>query len=114
MRSVASPSVMDLHADELLELSGRMHRADDVAAADELPIDVELWDRRPLGERLDSIPYLGGTQYIDRFVAWLQLVEDLHDLGGEPALRHVASSLHEQDDPALRHEVGDLLAERFV
>src|ERR1019366_2932826 len=74
-----------------------MHLADDVAASDELPVNIELRDRGPLRERLDPIPHLGGTQYIDRFIARLQLVEDLHHLGGEPALRHAARSLHEED-----------------
>ena len=70
VRAVASPWLRDLYADELLQLSGRMHLADNVATSDELPIDVELWDRRPFGERLDSIADLGGTKYIDRSVAW--------------------------------------------
>ena len=91
-----------------------MHLADDVAASHELPIDVELWDCRPVGERLDSVPDLGGAKYIDRFVAWLQLIENFHDLGGEPALRPLASSLHEEDDPSFRHEVGDLLVKRLI
>ena len=63
--------LLDLHADELLQLSGRIHLADDVAASDELPVDVELGGRRPIGERLDPLQDIGGTKYINRFVAWL-------------------------------------------
>ena len=113
-RELRHAGLLDRHADKLLQLSGRFHLADDVAASNELPVDLELWIRRPLGERLDSIPDLGGTKYIDRFVAGLQLVEDLHDLGRESALRHAASSLHEEDDPVLGHEFGNLFSERFA
>ena len=50
-RDLRHAGLLDRHADELLQLAGRIHLADDVAAADELPVDVELWNRRPLGER---------------------------------------------------------------
>ena len=34
--------------EDLLQLTGLVHLADDVAAADELTLDVELRDRRPV------------------------------------------------------------------
>ena len=68
-RDLRHAGLLDLHADEFLQLSGRIHLADDVAASDELPIDIELWNRRSLVERLDPIPDLGGTKRIDGFVA---------------------------------------------
>ena len=60
-RDLRHAGLLALHADELVQFSGGIHLADDVAASDELPVDVELWNRRPLGERLDSIPDLGGN-----------------------------------------------------
>ena len=68
-RDLRHAGLLDLHADEQLQLSGRIHLADDIAASDELPVDVELRNRRPLGENLDPIPDLGGTKRIDSFIA---------------------------------------------
>jgi hypothetical protein len=40
---------------EFLQLAGLKHLAHDVAAADELALDVELGDGRPGGEVLDAL-----------------------------------------------------------
>ncbi len=46
---------LDLRAEHLVEVALRMHLADDVAAADELTIHVELRDRRPVTELFDPV-----------------------------------------------------------
>src|SRR5690606_1448345 len=44
---------------QLLQLAGLEHLADDVAAADELALNVELGDRRPAREVLDALAQAG-------------------------------------------------------
>src|SRR5205814_7642144 len=54
----APGSGADRHAlflEHLLQLTGLEHLADDVAAADELAVDVKLGDRRPVRELLDAL-----------------------------------------------------------
>ena len=53
----------------LLEVSLQLllleHFADDVAAADELALDVELRQRRPVGIGLDAVAQFGIFQHVD-------------------------------------------------
>ena len=44
-----------LHAEQLVKFARLEHTGDDVAAADELTVDVELRDGRPVREDLDAI-----------------------------------------------------------
>jgi hypothetical protein len=44
-----------LFLEQLLELAGLEHLADDVAATDELTLHIELGDGRPLAEFLDAL-----------------------------------------------------------
>src|SRR5499426_2892047 len=79
-----------------LEFARLEHFADDVAAADKLAFDVELRDGRPLGIGLDALPQVIGLEDVDAFVWHADVVEDLHDLAGESALRELRRALHEQ------------------
>jgi hypothetical protein len=85
-----SGSAFDAHAllvEEALQLAGLEHLADDVASADELALDVELGNRRPLRIFLDALAEFVGGQDIDAFVVDAEIVEDLYDLAGKAALR---------------------------
>src|SRR5689334_14551765 len=73
--------------ERLLQFAGLKHLADDVAAADELALDVKLRDGRPVGIFLDALPQLGRLQNVQAFVRNAEMVEDLHDLPGKSALR---------------------------
>ena len=78
---------MPFSVEEGLQLAGLEHLADDVAAADELALDVKLRDGRPVGVFLDALAQLGRGQHVDALVVDAEIVEDLHDLAGEAALR---------------------------
>jgi hypothetical protein len=54
------------------ELAAGVHLADDVAAADELPVDVELGDRRPARELLDALADAGScsTLMVSKGTPW--------------------------------------------
>ena len=56
-----------LGAEHFLELAGLEHLADDVAAADEFTLHIELGDGRPLGEFLDPLAQAGVGQDVDAF-----------------------------------------------
>ena len=70
---------------------GLEHLADDVAAADELALDVELRDGRPVGIGLDAVAQVVGLQHVEALIGHAEVIEDLHDLGGEPAHREIAA-----------------------
>src|ERR1700693_3497845 len=50
--------------DEVVQFARLEHFADDVAAADELALDVELGNRRPVGVGLDAVPQIGVVQHV--------------------------------------------------
>src|SRR5690606_9345071 len=81
---------------EALKLSGLKHLTDDVAAADELALNVELRDRRPVGIVLDALAKLVRGQDIDALVVDAEVVENLHHLTREAALRKAGRALHEE------------------
>src|SRR6266567_8215768 len=54
--------------EEVLQLAGLEHLADDVAAADELTLHVELRDRRPLRIGLDALAQVVGFQHVDALI----------------------------------------------
>src|SRR5437762_2817837 len=71
---------------QALQLARLEHLANDVAAADELALDVELRNGRPVGIGLDAVAQVVGLQDVQPFVRHADVVEDLNDLSGEPAL----------------------------
>src|SRR3954465_5951863 len=94
---------------QLLQFAGLEHLADDVAAADELALDVELRNRRPVRIGLDAVAQLGRFKHVEALVADPDVVEDLHHLAGKTALRKLRRSLHEQHDVLRLHFVVDEL-----
>jgi hypothetical protein len=72
------------------------HLANDVAAADELALDVELRDGRPLGIGLDSVSQVVRLEHVQALIGHAEVIEDLHHLPGKPAHRELRRALHEQ------------------
>src|SRR5262245_60896523 len=85
-------------AEQLLELARLEHLDEDVAAADELPVDVDLRDGGPAREILDSLAKRRVGQDVDVFELGAAPPEDFHGAGREAALREVLGALHEKDD----------------
>src|SRR4051812_9629314 len=74
-----------LHRDALvleqaLQLARLEHLPHDVAAADELALDVDLRDGGPLRVGLDALAKIIGLEDVDAFVWDTEVIEDLHDL----------------------------------
>src|SRR5262249_23047049 len=90
-------------------LAGLEHLADDVAAADELALDVELRDGRPLAEVLDALAQLRVDQDVDAVELHAELAQHVDDGGREPALREHRRALHEQEHLVLAELVADAL-----
>ena len=88
-----------LHPEHLVQLAVVEHLLDDVAAADEFPIDVELRNRRPVGEPLDAFADPLVLEHVERRVVRHQGVQDADGGGGEAALRLHPRALHEQHHP---------------
>src|SRR3954463_3653505 len=94
-----SGALLDLDAlvgEELLQLAGLEHLAGDVAAADELALDVELRDRRPVRIGLDALADLLVLEHVDALERLPDVVEDLDHLAREAAHRELRRALHEE------------------
>jgi len=116
-KSSGGGSRADRHAlvgKELLQFAGLEHLADDVAAADEFALDVELRNGRPIGVGLDAVPQVGGLKDIEPLVADADVIENLHHLPGEAALRKLRRSLHEQHDVVRLHFVVNELLDAHI
>src|SRR5882724_277452 len=94
---------------ELAELAGLVHLADDVAAAHEFALDVELRDGRPLAEFLDALTQFRVDQDVDAVELHAELAQHLDDGGREAALREHRRALHEQQHVVLADLVADAL-----
>src|SRR5262245_8526079 len=90
--------------DELLELAGLVHLGGDVAAADQLAVDEELRDRRPVRPGREVLPDPRVGQHVPRAVVGPDQVQDLDDLVAEAAAGHVGRALHVEEHAV----VGDL------
>src|SRR4029077_13999814 len=103
----------DRHAllfEDLLQFAGFEHLADDVAAADELAVDVKLRHRRPVRVFLDALADRRVGQDVDAFELDPEMAEDLHDGRREAALREDWRPLHEEHNRRL----ADLLADAIL
>src|SRR6185503_94670 len=94
--------------DERRELPARVHLAQDVGAADELPTDVELRDRRPAGVLLDGLALLGLGEHVDGLERHADLLQHLHGGGGKAAHRERGRALHVEHDLVLPNLLLDL------
>src|SRR5450830_802316 len=85
-----------------LQFARFVHFAQDVGAADEFTVDVQLRDGRPVGIFLDALTHVGAFQHVDgNNVLGTAGLEQLDRLAGEAALRKLRSALHEQHDRVL-------------
>src|SRR5262249_36936046 len=81
---------------------------------DELALDEQLGERRPLRVLLHPGADLGIREDVHRRILRNQRVQDVHDRRREPALGEAAAALHEQADGVTRDELVALLAGRSV
>src|SRR5207245_1449443 len=81
----------------------RIHLANDVAPADELPAHVHLRDRRPVGEALDRLALLRLGEHVDRLEGHADLSQHLHRGGREAAHREARRPLHVDEDLVALH-----------
>jgi hypothetical protein len=96
-------------AERAHEVTTALHLADDVAAPDELAVDEQLRDRRPLRVGLHAVADLGIGEDVHGRVRRQVLVEDANDRRREPALRRGTRALHEQDHAVGLHQLFDAL-----
>src|SRR4051812_35890115 len=75
-----------------LQLAGGEHLAHDVGPADELALDVELGDGRPVREALDALAQGLVLEDVDPNEIHPEVVENLDHHGGETALRVVGDA----------------------
>src|SRR5262249_2212370 len=73
----------DRHAlvlQQALQFAGLKHFADDVAAADEFALDVELRDRGPIGIGFDALAQVVRFEHVQALIAHAEMIETLHHL----------------------------------
>src|SRR5262249_19052287 len=90
-----------LHAacrQQLSEFAGFEHLADDIATADELAFDIELRNRWPVGECLDSMAERRIAEHVDTLELDAQMAQHLDHGTGKIALREDLCTFHEQHD----------------
>src|SRR5574340_407223 len=96
--------------EQLLQFARLVHLHHDVRAADELALDVELRDRRPVGVFLDALADRLVVEDVDRLeVVDATGLEHLDRAAGEPAHRKLGGALHEKHDAIALDEVVDTL-----
>src|ERR1041385_562484 len=80
-----------------------MKLVNDITAADELAVDIDLWDRRPIRISLDAVPYRRIGEDILRRKRNAIGPEDLDRMGRKTTLREIGSPLHIQHDLIVLH-----------
>ena len=90
-----------LLGEELLQLARLVHLLQDVAAADEFAVDVELRNRRPVRVFLDALPDFRVLQHVDRVIVGRRrsACRISHRGRRKAALRKLRRALHVQHDP---------------
>jgi hypothetical protein len=63
-----------------------MHLQEDIAAADKLAADENLWDRWPAGEILDSLSQIVVGEHVMRIILNAMHAKDLNNSVGETTL----------------------------
>src|SRR5579872_1564883 len=86
------------------------HLARDVAPAYEFPLDVKLGNRWPIGVFLDALTNVGILEHVHADYGRAEIIEDLDDLAGKPALRKLGRPFHEQDNRIIRNDLLDAFA----
>src|SRR6185437_13124685 len=81
---------------QFLQLTALVHLQGDVAAADQLAVDVELRVGRPVGMPLERFAHLRLLEDIDVLELRSHGAQGCHRLRGKAALRKVRRAFHEQ------------------
>src|SRR5437764_622478 len=97
LASTMRSSFLSSAIDQSLELSAFGEVGDDVAAADELSVDVDLGNRRPARVLLDPVTDAGVGEHVDG-VHLAQGLEQAERPGAEAARREQGVALHVEDD----------------
>jgi len=113
-RDARSRGLDGLESEGLEELARPVHLLDDVAAADELALDVELRNRRPGRVGLDALADVRGGEHVDRLVLGQHGIEDADDRRREAALWLAPIALHEEHHVARSDQLADLLSHALV
>ena len=113
MRSASGTSTSGwLDAQKLRELAGVEHLLDDVAAANQLALDVKLREGGPVVDLDGHIAKrLQRGKHVDGPVLDAECLEHLHDAHREAAARLLGDALHEQQDLVVRDELLNLFFE---
>src|SRR5580658_874356 len=108
-------SVRDaLFVEQAFEFARLIHLADDIGTTDEFAPDIELRNRRPVGELLDALPDGGVGQHVDALELHAEMAQHLHGHGREAALREDRRALHVEYDRVGADFVLDPLEYRVV
>src|SRR5579883_571454 len=99
---------------QLDQLTGLEHLANNIAAADEFALHIELRDGRPVGEFLDPLAQARVAQHVDAFERDAEMVQQLDHGSGEAALRKDGRALHEQHHRGSADLLTDTLENRIV
>ena len=100
-----------LDAERVGELAGLVHLGHDVAAADQLALDEQLGDRRPVRDRAQLLADARIREDVDRRVGRAERVQGGDRAGAEAAHGLLRAALHEEDDFVLGDGLGDLVAD---
>src|SRR5690606_18809388 len=96
------------------QLAGLVQVGHDVAAADQLAVDVELRIRGPVGVALQSLAQVRIQEDVVRLEVDADLPQDADDLGREATLRERLGALHEEHDLAAAEQALNLRAEVWI
>ena len=99
-----------LDAEGLRQLARLVHLHHDVAAPDQLAVDEQLWDRRPVGEGRELLADAGIGQDVHRREAASSACSAATVRAREAARGSVRGALHEEDHGVL----GDRLLDRHA
>ena len=91
----------------MLEFAALVHLDRDVTTADQLAIDIELRESRPIGIGLQRFAYFRILENIDVRELGLAGAQRAYGLGLEPALRKIGGALHIEDHGGGRELVLD-------
>src|SRR5690349_3376936 len=81
-----------------LQLAAGVQLANDVASADELAVDENLRDGRPVAVGFDRVAHFLVGEHVDRGIGRAQFLEHFDRCGRKAALGKVTVAFHENDD----------------
>jgi hypothetical protein len=95
------------HFEHLLEFVLLIHFDQDVGAAEEFPVNVDLGDGWPVRVFFNTLTHFLIGQHIKGFEGYAKLIENLDHVVGEATLGHELVALHEDHDFVVFDELID-------